>query len=180
MNRSNFATSVPACILPLGLMLAVSGCATANLQHAGFASASNIETIAYEVGPCFGFCPIYNASVTSTGSIAFEGIRHTATIGQKTVGGKLQAYRSLANALAPYRPVKGSTTSTTCDTRISDQQVYRLIWTDRDGTKTVLQHDGGCRSPRNDALNAVMENAPVQLGIADWARQLTRPGAGRG
>lgn len=159
--------------------LAVSGCATVSHTQAAAVPVA-VESIAYEVGPCFGFCPVYNASVTSAGVVSFEGVRHTATLGQPTAPKNVPAYRSFAAALASYRPSTGTTAKTTCETEISDQQHYRIVWTDGDGTKTVLDHDRGCRSARNDALNEVLQNAPEQLGIADWARQVTRPGVGRG
>jgi hypothetical protein len=138
------------------------------------------ESIAYEVGPCFGFCPVYNAAIASNGRVSFEGIRHTVTLGSKTVEAGASVYRDFAQALAPFRPPAGASATTTCDARISDQQHYRIVWTAADGTKSVLEHDRGCRSPRNDALNSILESAPERLGLASIAKQITRPGASRG
>lgn len=138
------------------------------------------ETVSYSVGPCFGFCPVYAVSVTPDGHVAFDGERHTATLGKQDRDGGAQAYRTISNALAAYRPATGTTADTQCDSRMSDQQNYRIVWKAADGTETVLQHDRGCRSPKNDALNKTMEALPAKLGIADWARQTSRPGVGRG
>ncbi|MBB5985745.1 DUF6438 domain-containing protein [Sphingobium lignivorans] len=164
-----------------GLALSLAGCAAIDAPATGVpASEGPAESIAYEVGPCFGFCPVYNARIASNGTVAFEGIRHTMTIGKQAVTKDAATYRAFAEALAPFRPADGTTASTTCDARISDQQHYRITWTSADGKTTVLEHDRGCRSPRNDRLNAVLEAAPERLGIADLARQTTRPGASRG
>ncbi len=160
----------------LALLAGLGGCAS--LQGPSTFPAG--ETVSYSVGPCFGLCPVYNVSVTPDGFVRFEGERHTATLGQQERHGGASAYRAISTSLAAYRPATGTTADTECESRMSDQQHYRIVWTAADGTQTVLQHDKGCRSPRNDALNKTLENLPNKLGIADWARQTTRPGVGRG
>ena len=141
---------------------------------------TDAETISYSVGPCFGFCPVYTVSVTPDGHVAFNGERHTATLGKREKDGGAQAYRTISNALAAYRPVTGTTADTQCESQMSDQQHYRVTWKAVNGTETVLQHDRGCRSHGNDQLNKTMESLPDKLGIASWAKQTTRPGVGRG
>jgi hypothetical protein len=159
----------------------LSGCVTRSARPGRSDRPVKIqESIAYEVGPCFGFCPVYNAAIASNGRVSFEGIRHTVTLGSKTVEAGASVYRDFAQALAPFRPPAGASATTTCDARISDQQHYRIVWTAADGTKSVLEHDRGCRSPRNDALNSILESAPERLGLASIAKQITRPGASRG
>jgi hypothetical protein len=161
--------------------LSLSACAmsdgAATPPSTGSASA---EAIGYEVGPCFGFCPVYSASISAAGQVRFDGIRHTATFGPQSLVKDARTYRAFAAALAAYRPASGTTASTSCDTRMSDQQHYRITWTSADGSQTVLEHDRGCRSARNDQLNALLDKAPAQLGIAALAKQTTRPGASRG
>jgi hypothetical protein len=160
----------------LALVISLGACAS--LQ--GPTLPADGETISYSVGPCFGFCPVYNVSVTPDGHVRFEGERHTATLGQQDKDGGAQAYRTISSTLASYRPASGITADTQCDSRMSDQQHYRIVWTAADGTQTALQHDKGCRSAQNDALNKALDLLPSKLGIADWAKQTTRPGVGRG
>lgn len=138
------------------------------------------DTIAISVGPCFGFCPVYTLSVTEKGSVQFEGARHTVRLGAEAREAGPAAYAKVAEALAPYRPLSGSTTRTECDARISDQQSFRISWTGADGKVTTLDHDRGCRSAANDKLNAVLQDVPVLLGADGWASQVTRPGVSRG
>lgn len=160
----------------LTLTTALSACA---LTPADTPQAAS-ETISYSVGPCFGFCPVYTVSVTPDGHVTFDGERHTATLGGQEKDGGVQAYRTISKALGAYRPATGTTADTECESRMSDQQHYRIVWKAADGTETVLQHDRGCRSAKNDQLNKTMEALPDKLGIAEWAKQTTRPGVGRG
>jgi hypothetical protein len=160
----------------LVLMASLGACAS--LQ--GPTVPANGETISYSVGPCFGFCPVYNVTVTPDGHVAFEGERHTATLGRQETDGGAKAYKTISATLTAYRPATGTTADTQCESRMSDQQHYRITWTAADGTQTVLQHDKGCRSAKNDALNKALETLPSKLGIADWVKQTTRPGVGRG
>ena len=132
------------------------------------------------VGPCFGFCPVYTLSVTPAGSVTFDGDRHTAGLGRKMREAGPGAYTETVKALAPYRPQTATSAETACEVRISDQQHYDIRWTAPNGTVTTLKHDRGCRSTRNDDLNAVLERLPAGLGIEQWAKPLTRPGAPRG
>lgn len=160
----------------LALVAGLSACASVPQERAPLGG----ESVGYSVGPCFGFCPVYSVTVTPDGHVAFNGERHTALLGAKETHAGAGGYRAAVKALAAYRPATGATEHTTCEAQASDQQHYRIVWTDEDGTQTVLMHDRGCRSARNEALNAVMERMPKTLGIADWAKQTTRPGAGRG
>ena len=138
------------------------------------------ESIANSVGPCFGFCPVYTVSVAPDGTTIFDGTRHTALLGRKLGGVGPAAYARLATSLAAYRPATGTTTRTICDAEASDLSDYHIVWTAPDGTRTMLDHNKGCRSARNTALNALLDEAPQTLGIADVSAQTTRPGASRG
>jgi hypothetical protein len=143
-------------------------------------AASSSETIAWSVGPCFGFCPVYTVTVSPSGTVTFDGERHTAMLGKHSREGGAQAYAATAAALATYRPASGTTAQTTCEQRMSDQSTMRITWTAPGGAVTTLEHDRGCRSPRNDGLNAALQALPAQLKIDAWAKQTTRPGVSRG
>jgi hypothetical protein len=165
-------------LLAIAALCALPGCAATAPGSAGSSPAG--ETIAVSVGPCFGFCPVYKASVTPAGTVTFVGERHTAVIGTRTREAGAATQAEIATTLAVFRPTTGATTDTICETRISDQQHYTLTWTAANGATTVLNHDKGCRSAQNDALNAALQALPQRLGIGDWAQQTTRPGASRG
>ncbi len=138
------------------------------------------ETIAYSVGPCFGFCPVYSLEVTPSGHVTFVGERHTAVAGKMEREAGPAAYRAVASALADYRPADGTTAQTQCEQERTDHSSYGIIWTKPDGTRTVLSHDLGCISPRNEALNKALYAIPAQLGVAEWTQQKTETGASRG
>jgi hypothetical protein len=161
----------------MGVLLA--GCATMEPAQSE-AGQKTSETISYSVGPCFGFCPVYQVEITPSGHVTYTGERHTTLVGVAERESGSGAYKAAASALAAYRPADGMTAQTQCDQRMSDQQNYRITWKKADGTQTVLEHDKGCRSVRNDELNKVLEGLPTKLGIADWAKQKTEAGASRG
>lgn len=162
-------------------LLASGACADTTTLSASSTPVMPVrETIAWTVGPCFGFCPVYKVEVDAAGTVAFDGERHTAVLGRKVRVGGPDAYREIESALATYRPATGATIQTSCDQQISDSSNYVVTWSRPDGTVTTLRHDKGCRSERNDALNAALQSLPQRLGIQDWAAQTTRPGVSRG
>lgn len=169
---------VKVAIMAGGLaLLALGGCASMGGTGAPAAPA---ETISYSVGPCFGFCPVYSVEITPDGTVRYTGERHTAVLGGKELTGQTGAYKAMLKALAPYRPATGQTADTECEQQVSDLQHYRIVWKAADGTETVLQHNQGCRSEKNDALNKALQSLPAKLGIADWAKAEHRPGVSRG
>ncbi len=168
-----------ACAI-LGLS-ALGGCSeTTALSALGQSTTPIKETIAWSVGPCFGYCPVYKVEVDGNGTVRFVGERHTAVLGRKAREGGPDAYRAIETALAPYRPSTGASTSTICEQQVSDSSSYVFSWTRSDGTVTTLKHDKGCLSPRNIALNTALQTLPRQLGVEDWMSQVTRPGDSRG
>lgn len=160
---------------------ALGGCAkTTALPVLGQSTRNIRETIAWSVGPCFGFCPVYKVEVDGNGAVRFVGERHTAVLGKRVREGGPDAYRAIETALAPYRPGTGAAINTICEQQISDSSSYVLTWTRSDGTVTTLRHDRGCLSSRNTALNTALQTLPQQLGIEEWTSQVTRPGESRG
>ena len=160
----------------LAAPLALGACATMTPPMA----TPRAETIAWSVGPCFGFCPVYSVAIAPDGLVTFDGERHTAMLGRHVRRAGPGAYRTAASTLAAYRPATGATAQTTCEQQISDQSVTRIVWTAADGTTTTLEHNKGCRSARNDMLNGVLQALPRQIGIEPWSKQVTRPGVSRG
>lgn len=143
-------------------------------------AAPEAETIAISVGPCFGFCPVYNVTIAPEGAVRFQGLRHTVVLGEMRREAGNGSYRALAAELAPYRPVSGTSAAVECDTAISDTSIYTITWSDPTGRQTVATHHRGCRVGKGQRLDAILDGVPAQLGIEGWARQVTRPGATRG
>ncbi len=143
-------------------------------------AAMPAETIAIAVGPCFGFCPVYDLRIAPDGSVTFEGQRHTAVLGERRRAAGPESYKSLAADLAPYRPQTGSTATIDCQTAISDTSTYTITWTDPHGVKTIAQRRRGCSGGPGQALDSLLDGVPGRLGVAEWARQITRPGSSRG
>lgn len=152
----------------IALTAVLAGCTTMTDSAADGAAAATGETIRYSVSPCYGTCPVYAVTVLPNGQVTFDGQEHVAAKGPQERQAGVAAYRRLAAALAPYRPMTGVTAQTRCEQQVSDQQGYRIAWVGDDGRETVLTHDRGCISPTNRALNKVMDGVPAMLGLGGW------------
>lgn len=168
----------------MGALLALSGlaaCAASAPPVAGIPDApAAAETIAISVGPCFGFCPVYEVAITPAGAVRFTGERHTAVLGSRERQADADIYRTLARELQPFRPAAGTEAHVPCTANVADTPSYRISWTTPDGRRTVATHQGGCPGGPGQALDAVLERMPARLGITDWTSQVTRPGVSRG
>ncbi|WP_051526500.1 DUF6438 domain-containing protein [Alkanindiges illinoisensis] len=152
------------------LMGSLAACSTPAITPANSADLANQETIQYTVGPCFGACPVYAVTIRSNGRVEFEGKQHTAVQGTRALSTGMDTYNQVKSRLKPYRPVEGSTETTQCENQVTDQQTYQIVWKKADGRQTVLNHNRGCLSETNRALNAVMDWLPQKLGIAGWIK----------
>ncbi len=138
------------------------------------------ETISVAVGPCFGFCPVYSVTVSPKGVVRFEGRRHTAVLGERTRNIGEVGYRKLASDLAGFRPVSGSDAVVECTAAVSDTSAYTVTWADAPGHRTTATVQSGCPGGAGHALAELLRGLPDRLGIADLAKQTTRPGVSRG
>ena len=163
------------------LCLPLSACAGADSSavHAPLPSVAT-ETITVAVGPCFGFCPVYTVSISSSGSVGFLGERHTAVLGRRTQASSIDAYRELARQLAGYRPADGGHVAVECQATVSDTSTFTVTWSGADGNDAVATIASGCPGGPGHALIQILKDLPVRLGIADWAKQTMRPGTPRG
>ena len=145
-----------------GLALALSGCAMAAGEVPGRATG---DAISYEVGPCFGTCPVYRVTVYPDGNGVFEGRRFTAIEGERAFTATPEAYRRFAALLAPYRPrgerriVPGTPD---CGMAATDSSIIEVRW----GRADHLTFYTGCRM-NNDAMASGIAAAPSTLPIAD-------------
>ncbi|TCP36048.1 hypothetical protein EV292_102639 [Sphingomonas sp. BK235] len=132
------------------------------------------------LGPCFGFCPVYDVTIDPKGKVVFDGQRHTQVIGRRERMLKPRDYAALVRELAPFRPASGTTAPIECEVAISDTGTYTISWIDAGGRTTVATHRRRCPSGAGHDLDQVLRDLPTRLGIADWARQTTRPDVPRG
>lgn len=138
------------------------------------------EAITISVGPCFGFCPIYEARITPEGTVYFDGKRHTTVLGKRERRIGAASYRQVGKALGPFRPATGTTARVDCEVAISDTSSFTISWTDGGGQTTTAEHRRGCHGGPGEALDKVLDEIPSELGIDKWAKQITRPGEPRG
>lgn len=164
-------------IASFAVMLA--GCAQDRGGLAGVPAATG-EKISIAVGPCFGFCPVYSTSIASNGAVHYVGERHTAMLGERDRKLDQAIYRRLQRDLAAFRPADGTESAVECEAAISDTSRYTITWTAPDGRVTTATHQQGCSGGPGQALNKILTTVPDRLGVAAWAKQMTRPGVSRG
>lgn len=156
-----------------------SGCAAPGQRTGVNGAIAETRAISVSVGPCFGFCPVYDVTVGSDGLVSFEGFRHVAAVGRRQRRADPARFAAVASRLARFRPA-ASDLQEVCESRISDLPSVTITWRDALGGEVVRRHDQGCRSAENDALDAALSASMDELGIADWSAQKTAPGAQRG
>lgn len=157
-----------SCIV--ALLGSLAACSMSAITPANSPDLANQEIIQYTVGPCFGACPVYAVTIRPNGRVDFEGKQHTAVQGTRVLPAEPAIYKQVKVRLKPYRPIDGSTETTQCENQITDQQTYQIIWQKADGRQTVLNHNRGCLSETNRALNEVLDRLPQELGIAGWIK----------
>jgi hypothetical protein len=140
------------------------------LPVAGPAAAAQAQSITYETGPCFGFCPIYRVTVRADGTGLYEGIRHVAVRGQRRFRLTPGQYRAFARHLEPVRPTRGSVRYSTdpdlCGPVTTDMPSAEVIW-QRGRTRQGLYFYFGCRRQR--AIGERLQRAPTLLPmIGPW------------
>jgi hypothetical protein len=155
--------------------LVLGGCATTRGDQ-----AEARDAITLSVRPCFGFCPVFETSVAPTGLVRFSGIRHTALLGERSRDVGPAAYRSIAKELAAFRPQAGTDAIIECTAAVSDTSELVVTWTDSIGRKASATVQSGCPGGRGQAFAKLLREIPARLGVAEWAKQTTRPGVSRG
>lgn len=155
------------CLAVSTLALLMAGCA----QQQAETNTSDLSEIRYEVGPCYGTCPVYSVEVAADGTTRFVGERHTALEGERTQQGNATTFSSLQERLATWQPAMGTTQQTLdCEPRATDLPQYTVTWIDLQGEQAVLEHDTGCRSESARELTETLQSLSSQLGIQAWVQ----------
>lgn len=156
------------CLAVSTLAFMMAGCA----QHLATTSADDLAEIRYEVGPCYGTCPVYSVAVEADGTTRYTGERHTAVEGERMQAGNATAFRSLQERLAPMQPPMGTTQQTLdCEPRATDLPHYTVTWVNQDGAQAVLEHDAGCHSENGRKRTEILKSLNAELGIENWVQK---------
>lgn len=142
--------------------------------------AAGGETISISRGPCFGFCPVYELSIDPRGTLRFEGLRHTASLGVRTGEPGPRAYGKVRSLLERFRPTRGTEQDLECAWVQTDTSVLTLGWETMAGEKTTLRYQLGCPGGEGPQLERALDKLLGTLESDQWARQTTRPGTPRG
>lgn len=133
--------------------------------------ATPVETITFETGPCFGFCPVYRVTVNSNGTGTFEGRHHTAVTGTRSFRLRPGQYQVFARHLAPLRPARGTIryAGERCRIAATDLPSAEVTWRSRRGTQGLYFYYG-CDMQKNRAIAARLTAAPGLLPIGAFIR----------
>lgn len=164
----------------LPALLAMGACATTSQQAHSDRTAPRPEAITLSVGPCFGFCPVYDLTVDAAGEVVFQGSRHTAVLGERRRRVSPETYAALAADLARFKPTAEASSPVECTAAVSDTSSYTVTWSEAEDRKVVAESRSGCPGGPAHDLNRVLQALPDRVGVAGWAKQTTRPGEGRG
>src|SRR3546814_2258150 len=112
-TRCALVTGVQTCALPISVLssvvlTALGGCAAVT-PGAVPANGTNVPaSIAISVGPCFGFCPVYDAKIVADRIVSFTGTRHTTVLGTRERRAAPDTYHKLEADLASFRSAENT------------------------------------------------------------------------
>jgi Domain of unknown function (DUF6438) len=127
------------------------------------------ESITYETGACFGFCPIYRVTVGADGSGVFVGRRFTTVVGERGFRLSSAQYRVFAAHLAPLRPAAGTIrydNEARCGPMPTDMPTVDVGWQGPGRRAASIHYYYGCSRQR--AMAERLRTAPALLPIAAW------------
>ncbi len=134
----------------------------------------DVDSITLERGACFGACPIYKVTVTSDGTVNFEGRQYTRTKGAAKGHISVQDFRrlvaeferinyfSLPDRYAPGTPV--------CPQVITDMPSADTSLRLNGKTKGVAHYHGCSSSAALAKLTALEDKIDEVAGTAKWIK----------
>lgn len=151
----------------MALSLLLAGCATESTELEKPRIAGDV--IRFTAGRCFGACPAYSLQVTPDGSGLLEPERFTAVPGETRFTITRAQYLRLRSALAPYRPVAGTTKTIAqgenCTRFATDMPGYTIEWSRGDQKPARLAYQLGCMDARYAKLRSTIQRIPSMLGV---------------
>jgi len=145
------------------VLFTLFGCSSSSIL-----SDSSQEIINYSTTECHGTCPIYSLSLSPDGKVIFNGLKYTNIQGIKEVKVTQETYNKIADQLNEYRPKTGESISdNNCSKRATDHQFVNFVWLAKSGTETKFEHYKGCMDESGRKLNSIIEQLPMELGVAE-------------
>ena len=140
-------------------LLGLASCATAN---EALAPQPGHDTISIASGPRYGASrPVSEIVISSDGRVRTRG-RRSNEVNTLILGP--ERYQRVAAALAPYRSPNAIPA---CSEWMTHADSYTIVWTDRSGESTTLEHYAGAMCPESQELTRILMTIPATLGIAD-------------
>ena len=152
--------------------VALAGCVTPPTE-------GNVESIAFETEPCFGFCPQFAIEVGADGQGTYDGgssVRQQGTHAFTVTPAQFAAFR---DRLAPFRPAQSVTWDRQqCDGPVAtDSPSVKVTWRDDAGETVTLDWYMGCRQPglteQSDRIYEAWQELPLAALVGDDAERAT-------
>ncbi|HEV7660086.1 MAG TPA: DUF6438 domain-containing protein [Allosphingosinicella sp.] len=132
-----------------------------------------VESISFQVGPCFGACAGFSFTVQADGTGLFEGVSGSALPGRHPFRITRAQYQAFSRHLAPVRPARGNVSFTgpdQCRGIITDQMHTVVTWRPARGPGQELNFYHGCIEPRVAGIDRRLAGAPGLLPLARFIR----------
>ena len=158
--------------------LALAGCVTAPAPDTG---QSNVASIAFETGPCFGFCPQFGIDVSAAGQGTYDGKSSVRQQGAHRFTVSPAEFAAFRDRLAPFRPAQSVTYDRNkCDGPVrTDSPSVKVTWRDESGETVTLDWYMGCRQPglaeKSDEIYKAWQELPLGTLVGDDAERASYP-----
>jgi len=158
--------------------LALAGCVT---SPAPTPEQTNVQSIAFETGPCFGFCPQFSVEVGADGQGTYNGgssVRQQGTHAFAVTPAEFAAFR---DRLATFRPEQSvAWDRDNCDGPVrTDSPSVKVTWRDGTGESVTLDWYMGCRQPglaeKSDEIYQAWQKLPLSALVGDDAERASYP-----
>ena len=122
-------------------------------------------------GACFGFCPVYNVTITGEGAVRYEGQAHVAVVGVRTA--TIQP-ADVARLVARFDEVGFDRLQDAYRGQATDLPTFTVSIT-RDGhTKTVVDY-GGVSAGLPRAVRDLENEIDRVAGTSQWVLRNGQP-----
>jgi hypothetical protein len=157
-------------LVGLTALAALGACVT---PASGGPASGQVESVAYETGPCFGACPVYRLVVNADGSGVFEGRRFTSVTGQRNFRVTPGQYRDFVRRLEPLRPASGIVRyrgRPLCEMMATDLPSTDVKWRPAVGREQQLYFYHGCDMEKNRPIAERLDRAIEALPVKQFIR----------
>jgi hypothetical protein len=151
-------------VIKVGFVLVLAVLCLAGCKDGAGPAVQEPVKISLSRSACFGFCPIYQVTLSDNGSVVYEGTRFVVVKGKKEYGVPMEEVAALA---AKFDAANFFSLKDEYRAQITDNPTYTVTFTRGDKTKTVVDYLGtNVGMPQSvreleDEIDRVAKTAPL-------------------